>query len=145
MPFDTIDAVVNDVTDVDAEHYNQLVEAMLKVMASVPYANYKTATTMSGAATLTDASLPIQSFDPDAARDVNLPASATTNHPFWIVNRDATFALTVKNSGGTTITTVSAGSMALIVPDPTAAPYWYSVSGGGGSSSGSVLEVQVFS
>jgi len=51
---------------------------------------------LAGNKVLVDADYPIQSYSPTAARDVTLPALATTNHLFYILNRSATFTLTIK-------------------------------------------------
>ncbi len=117
MPFDTTTTVTDEVTDNLAQYHNELKTAIDHLMSAAAYANYKTATTMSGNATLTDASLPIQVFDPDAARDVSLPAEASTNHMFYIMNIDAVFTLTIKDDSPATIGTIPAGQSAMIFSD----------------------------
>jgi hypothetical protein len=134
MAYDTLTAVTDDVDDNLAQYHNELVTALEHVMSAVPYAAYKRAQSMTGNVTLTDSDLPIQSFDPTAARDLTLPAVASTNHAFFVVNRSATYAITVKNAGGTTVATVAVSSSALIFSDGSNG--WYSVSGGGSVSSG---------
>lgn len=128
MARDTFTTVVDDVTDNLATYRAELVTALNNIERAVPFAAYKTATTMSGNVTLDDDDDPIQSFDPDANRDVTLPAVAATNGAFYIINRDASFTLTIKNAGGSTITTISAGAAALVLSD--GANNWYSIGAG---------------
>lgn len=131
MGLDTLTTVVDDVNDNLAAYHMELVNAMNKVMASSAYANYSTAASMTGNVTLTDASLPLLSYSPTAARDLTLPAVATTNHPFYVINRSGTYAITVKNAGGTTIATVSAGEARFFFSDGSNG--WYVMLGGSGS------------
>lgn len=53
---------------------------------------------------------------PTAARDVTCPAKGDDNHAYIIRNLSGTYALTVKQSGGTTIATVAAGETKVFVP-----------------------------
>ena len=78
--------------------------------------------------TLTDADYSLQVLTPTAARDVILPAVAATNHPFYIINASGSYALTVKNAGGSTIGTVAVSSSGSFASDATA---WHSFGGGG--------------
>lgn len=79
-----------------------------------------TRTVMSGNATLTGSSTPYQFFDPDAARDVTLPANAT-GLGFVIKNFDASgFALTIKDAAAATVTTVVNGQTVTVIYDGTA-------------------------
>lgn len=134
MAYDPTTQVTDDLDDNLAEYHNELATAIDHLMSAVPYGAYKNSQSMTGNVTLTDADFPIQSFSPTAARDLTLPAVATTNHAFYVVNRSATYEITVKNAGGTTITTVAVSSSALVFSDGTNG--WYSVSGGGTSSGG---------
>lgn len=132
MAYDTTTSVTDDVTDNLAQYHNELKTAIDHVMSASPYSGYKNAQSMTGNVTLSDSDYPIQSFSPTAARDLTLPAVASTNHAFYVVNRSATYAITVKNSGGTTIGTVAAEASALYFSDGSNG--WYSVSGSSGAA-----------
>lgn len=129
MAYDTITSVTDDVNDNLASYHNELKTAVDKLMSSTAYSSYVRTQSMTANVTLTDADFPIQSFSPTAARDLTMPTVATTNHPFYVVNRSATYAITVKNASAVTITTVAVSSSALLFSD--GANGWYSVSGGG--------------
>lgn len=76
--------------------------------------------TLAGALTLTAQYRQILRLDPGgSARDVNLPAVATSNGlSFEIVNTaDAAENLVVKNAGGATIVTISQNEKATVVCD----------------------------
>jgi len=78
--------------------------------------------------TLVDANYALQIYTPTAARDVILPAVASTNHPFYVINASDTYALTVKNAGGATIGIVAISSSGSFASDGTA---WHSFGGAG--------------
>ena len=81
--------------------------------------------TLAAALTLTAQYRKYLRIDPGgAARDVNLPAEATSNGlVFWILNAaDAAENLVVKNDGGATIVTISQNERAMVVCDGTS---WY--------------------
>lgn len=147
MAYDNLTNVTDDVDDNLAEYHNELVTALEHVMSAAAFAGYTRAQSMTGSVTLTDADLPIQSFNPTAARDLSLPTVAETNHAFFVYNRASLYDITVKNSGGTTIGTVSAETAGLFFSDGVNG--WTTISGGsgggGGGGGGDVLEVQVFS
>ena len=134
MAYDPLTTVTDDVDDNLAQYHNEFATALGHVMSAVPYAGYKRAQSMTGNVTLTDSDFPIQSFSPTAARDLTLPTLASTNHAFFVMNRSATYEITVKNSGGTTIGTIGVSSAALIISD--GANAWSMVSGGGGGGGG---------
>jgi len=94
--------------------------------------------TLSATLTLTDASEVIQFIDPGGAdRDIELPAEASTNHPFIISNQaDAAETLTVSDDGATEVDTVAQGETKLFVSDGTS---WAALSGGSGGGDGTVL------
>lgn len=142
MAYDPTTSVVDDVNDNLAQYHNELVTAITHLMSAVPYASYKRAQSMTGNVTLTDADFPIQSFSPTAARDLTLPALASTNHAYYVMNRSATYMITVKDSGGATLGTIAVSSAALIVSD--GANAWSLVSGGGGSSSSGIDASYIF-
>ncbi len=98
--------------------------SVLKAAIDVIIANVET---LNATKTLVDADSSVQSYDPTAARDVNLPAVATTNHPFYILNRSASYTLTIKNASAATITTIVANGKALLISDST--NNWYEISG----------------
>ena len=141
MAYDTITSLVDYVNDNLSLYQNEKKTAIEHVMSAVPYAAYGTPASMTGNVVLTDASFPLLSYSPTAARDLTLPALATTNHPFYIINRSATYAITVKDAGAATITTIALSSTALIVSD--GVNNWYVIGSGGGATD--VLQVQVFS
>lgn len=134
MSYDTTTTVTNDVTDNLALYHNEFKTAIDHLMSAAAYAAYVNAQSMTGNVTLVDGDFPIQSFSPTAARNLTLPAVASTNHAFYVINRSGTYAITVKNAGGTTIVTVSAGGSAILLSDGSNG--WYSVSGSGSSSGG---------
>lgn len=70
---------------------------------------------------LVGSSLKFQRLNPSTAdRDVTLPDVATGyNLWFCIVNTGTTYNLVVKNAGGTTITTIRPGCMAIVASDAT--------------------------
>ena len=139
MAYDPLTTVTDDVDDNLAQYHNEFATALGHVMSAVPYAGYKRAQSMTGNVTLTDSDFPIQSFSPTAARDLTLPTVASTNHAFFVINRSATYAITVKDAGGATITTVAVSTSALIFSDGSNG--WYSVSGGGGSATESNMTI----
>jgi hypothetical protein len=57
-----------------------------------------------------------QVLDPDAARDVVLPAEKD-GAVFFIKNESASYALTVKDDGASTIATIAADEGAIVVCD----------------------------
>lgn len=77
---------------------------------------------LSGTLTLADSDAPIQYVDPNgAARDVTLPAEASSNHIFIISNTaDANETLTVKDDGAATIGRVKQGETKILVSNGTA-------------------------
>ncbi len=121
--------VVAGVTKVMSTQINPVFLELASVAISSMYADYKTATTASANITLTDASEPIQSINCNGAnRDVTLPALASTNHPFTIINRTASaYAITVKNASAVTLAVIPAGSVALFISD--GANNWYGING----------------
>ncbi len=126
MAYDTTTSVTDDVTDNLASYHNQLKTAIDHVMSATGYAAYTRAQSMTANVTLTDSDLPVQSFSPTAARDLTLPTVASTNHAFYVINRSATYEITVKNSGGTVISRISVNGSAMLVSD--GANGWYVVS-----------------
>lgn len=91
--------VIDGVTEVLAEHHNTVLDSTIR-------AELSNIETLAADRTLVDDDFALQVFTPTAARDVLLPAVAVTNHPFYIINASATYALSVKNAGGTLIGTV---------------------------------------
>lgn len=127
MALDTITAVTDDVSDNLASYANEKRTALNKLMPSTPYAGYGAASSMTGNVTLTDADLPLLSYSPTAARDLTLPAVATTNHPFYVVNRATAYDITVKNASATVIGVVAAGMTGVYLSD--GANGWYEFRG----------------
>ena len=168
--YDNTTTVTDNVTDNLALYHNELKTAIDHVMSAANYAAYANTQSITADKTLTDADFPIQTLTPDAARNVILPAVASTNHGYIISNGSASFILTIKNAGGSTITALAVSSTTLLTSNGTT---WRAISGGGaggvativagtgisvdatdpanpivaatGSGGGSVLEVQVFS
>ena len=108
----------DDVDDVLAAFANALIASNLRGEMS-------NTETLAANKTLTDVDFALQIYNPTADREVELPAVADANHPFHIINVSATYALTVKNAGGTTIGVVAASSAANYVSNAAA---WYRVS-----------------
>ncbi|MBE3144663.1 MAG: hypothetical protein IMZ61_12195 [Planctomycetes bacterium] len=69
----------------------------------VPLSAISKIASLTGNVVLVDTDNPILSFSPTAARDVTLPAVALTNHPFYILNRNAAYSLTIKNPAAAVI------------------------------------------
>lgn len=134
MAYDPTTTVIDNVTDNLAQYHNELVTAITHVMSATPYSGYVYAASMTGNVTLTDADLPVQSFSPTAARDLTLPAVASANHGFYVINRSGTYAITVKNASSSTVYSLTAGTSVFLISD--GANNWYAI-GGGGSGSGS--------
>jgi len=111
--------VVDGVDDVLAVQYNRIIDSTVRGELS----NIESLTANK---TLTDADFALQIFTPTAARDVTLPAIVAANHPFYIVNASATYALTVKNADGTTIGTVAVSSSGSFASDGVT---WHSFGG----------------
>jgi hypothetical protein len=78
--------------------------------------------------TLTDSSVEYQFLNPGGRnRDVTLPAVATTNHPYVIMNTgSATEILTVKDAGGTALGVIPMGASAKFASNASA---WISATG----------------
>lgn len=104
--------VTDGVTDVLAAQYNRVIDSIVRGELS-------NTESLTGAKTLIDADYPLQVFTPTAARDVTLPAVGVANHPFWIVNASGTYALTVKNAGGSIITTITPSMACQVVSNGT--------------------------
>ena len=64
--------------------------------------------------TLTAADFPNQRITSDAARDVTLPSESTAAWQFLLVNSGATYTLTIKRAGGTTVGGIIPGGMLLV-------------------------------
>lgn len=117
MAYDPTTQVTDDLTDNLAEYHNELVDAAAHVMSSSAYSSYVRTQSMTGNVTLTDSDFPIQSFSPTAARDLALPAIATTNHAFYITNRSSTYEITVKNASSSVITVISPETSCILYSD----------------------------
>lgn len=102
----------DDVDDVLADDLNRLLGGILR-------AEFVNAVTMSGTVTLTDADTPLQRMNCDGAnRIVKLPAYATANHPFLLMNvTAATYTLEVQTNGASFLALLGPGEHILMVPD----------------------------
>jgi hypothetical protein len=110
------------------------ITAMETLLARTELVAYFSRTySMAANLSLVDGDSPLQWLDPNgSARDVTLPANATSNHVFVIINTaDAAETITVKNAAATTIGTVAQGETKIFVPSGSA---WAMVSGGGGGT-----------
>ena len=123
MAYDTTTAVVDDVNDNLAVYHNELKTAVEHLMSASSYASYVRTQSMTANVTLADADLPIQSFSPTAARDLTLPAVASTNHPFYVWNRSGAYAITVKNASAVVIAVLQPYSHVTLQTD--GANGWY--------------------
>ena len=123
MAYDTTTTVVDDVDDNLALYHNELKTAIDHLMSASSYASYVRTQSMTANVTLTDADLPIQSFSPTAARDLTLPAVASTNHPFYVWNRSSAYSITVKNASAVVIAVLQPYSHVTLQTD--GANGWY--------------------
>lgn len=108
-------SVTDNLTDVLAVYYNKLLGSILRGEFSNPV-------TMTTDLTLTDGDTPIQRLNCNGAnRVVKVPASASGNHLFLIINTSGgAYTLTVKSYDAvTTITTLAQGENVLVVPNGT--------------------------
>lgn len=125
MAYDTITSVTDDLNDNLASYQNEKKTAIDKLMSAAAYSSYVRTQSMTGNVTLTNSDFPIQSFSPTATRDLTLPAVATTNHAFYVINRGS-YEITVKNAGATVIGRVEGNGTAFILSD--GANGWYVLS-----------------
>jgi hypothetical protein len=123
MAYDPTTSVTDDVNDNLASYHNELKTAIDHLMSASSYASYVRTQSMTANVTLTDADLPIQSFSPTAARDLTLPAVASTNHPFYVWNRSGAYAITVKNASAVVIAVLQPYSHVTLQTD--GANGWY--------------------
>lgn len=123
--YDATTSVTDGITDNLAQYHNELKTAIEHAMSASAYAAYCTPASMTGNITLTDADLPVLSYSPTAARDLTLPAVATTNHSFYVINRSATYAITIKKADTSTLITLGAGQNAMLASD--GANDWYAI------------------
>jgi hypothetical protein len=105
-------------TTITAARLNKMLEATVRGELS-------NTETLTANKTLVDADFALQVYTPTAAREVTLPAVAAANHPFYIANASATYALTVNNAGGTTIAVVAALAAGTFMSN---AVGWYTLS-----------------
>ena len=75
--------------------------------------------TLTGNLTLTTADYQYQRIIPDADRDVILPAESTSQWAFLLCHAGASYNLTVKRAGGTTVGTMIPGSSLSVAWDGT--------------------------
>lgn len=106
--------VTDLIDDVLAAQYN-------KLLGSIFRPDFANVLTMTGTLALTDIDMPIQNLNCNGAnRIVTLPAFATTNHEYFIVNATAaTYTLDVQTSGGVSVLSapLQPGQAVLLVPD----------------------------
>jgi len=129
MPLPTFTPLVDGVDDILASHHNVAYTVIEAMARGIPLADYTNTETLAATLTLTDADPPLQFLDPGGAgRQINLPAEAAANHPFYIVNEaDAAETLTVKDDAGNTIDTVAQGEAKVFFSNGVA---WRALSGG---------------
>lgn len=117
--------LVDGVDDVDAALHNQdsletnaIGQAARRHWLIAELANTQI---LSGAKTLVDSDPALHYLDPDGAnRDVNLPAEADANHPFYIVNTAAAaFNLVIKDDSPATIATINQDEAGIFYSDGT--------------------------
>ncbi len=118
--------VTDLVTSVLAAQYNRVIDSVLR-------GELTNVETLSANKTLIDNDYPLQVLNPTAARDVTLPAVSSVNHPFYIVNASGTYALTIKNAGGTIIGIIIAGGAMNFASSSTV---WYALSNIGAQIAG---------
>lgn len=123
MTYDPTTSVTDDVSDNLASYHNELKTAIDHMMSASSYASYVRTQSMTANVTLADADFPIQSFSPTAARDLTLPAVASSNHPFYVWNRSGAYAITVKNASAVVIAVLQPYSHVTLQTDGTNG--WY--------------------
>lgn len=101
--------------------------------------------TASASVSISDTDPIFVEIDPNGSdRDVNFPAKSDDNHGYFMRHSGSANTLTLKRSGGATITTLTAGEAKYIMPSTL--NDFASLAGGAASSGGAdILEVQVFS
>ena len=97
-----------------ANSYNS--SQAFKVARHFQFKNGVNVESITGNKTLTYKDSMFQVLDPDAARDVVLPAEKD-GAVFFIKNESASFALTVKDDGASTIATIATEEGAIVVCD----------------------------
>ena len=115
--------VIDGVDDVLAAQYNRVLDSTIRAELSNVQA-------LTASKTLVDTDFALQVYAPTAARIVTLPAIGSTNHPYYIINTSASYDLTIKDAGGSTIGTVATSSSGSFASDGTS---WHSFGGGGGA------------
>lgn len=126
MPLPTFTAKVDGVDTVHAVDVNELQNEVAPTAAAALAVRYSTAYSSTATVTLTDASFPLQSISPSAARTVTLPAVSTANHGYYVVNRSTSYDITVNNAGAAFVGYVRSASAGIFLPDSTAS--WYGLS-----------------
>jgi len=116
MPLPTFTSKTDGVDDVLASHVNDIQTAIVAIAKGVGLADYVNTETLAATKTFTDTDEPLHYLDPGgASRDVNLPAEASTNNPFVIVNQaDAAENLVVKSDAPATIVTVGQSQIGIL-------------------------------
>lgn len=117
MSFPSYTNKTDAVDEIQAADINVLYTDVAAIARAAAIGAYVNTETLTGNKTLVDADYTIQSFSLTAARDVTLPALATTNHAFYIYNRSTGYMLTIKTPAAATLGFVFPGSGCLVFSD----------------------------
>lgn len=114
-----VQGVIKDISEALPENQTKYAELqdLLKFGA---WASKLLAVTASGSVTLTNTDPAFVEIDPNGSnRDVNFPAKSDDNHGYFVHHVGSANTLTLKRSGGATITTLAAGELKYIKPSTT--------------------------
>lgn len=127
-----VQGVIKDISEALPENQTKYAELqdLLKFGA---WASKILAVTASGSVTLADTDPAFVEIDPNGSnRDVNFPAKGNDNHGYFVHHVGSANTLTLKRSGGATITTLAVGEIKYIKPSTT---HDFSAQTGGSSGS----------
>lgn len=111
-----LQGVIKDISETQPE--NQTKYAALEDLVKYgSWASKLLSVTASGSVTLLDTDPMFVEIDPNGSnRDVNFPAKGNDNHGYFVHHVGSANTLTLKRSGGATITTLTAGDIKYIKP-----------------------------
>lgn len=130
---DDIQGVIKDISEALPENQTKfaLLEDLLKFGS---WASKVRTVTASGTVTLADTDPIFIEIDPNGSdRDVSFPAKSDDNHGYFVRHVGSANTLTLKRSGGATITTLDAGEAKYVMPSAISDFVSLAGSSGGGS------------
>lgn len=111
-----VQGVIKDISETLPENQTKYVE-LQDLMKYGAWASKLLAVTATGSVTLLDTDPMFVEIDPNGSnRDVNFPAKGNDNHGYFVHHVGSANTLTLKRSGGATITTLTAGQIKYIKP-----------------------------